>query len=130
MKKEFNIGLKNGINIPDLSENELVKKEKINTEQKFTKPPVRFDEGSIVKEMKEQGIGRPATYAATIATLFSRDYIKTEKKSLVPTELGVQVTKYSEKNFIFSLQLPFSHDIITLKKAVHISAEKGVKRHA
>jgi hypothetical protein len=38
--------------------------------------------------------------------------------------------KYSEKNFIFSLQLPFSHDIITLKKAVHISAEKGVKRHA
>ena len=102
---------KKGINIPDLVEGEVVVKEKINTEQKFTKPPVRFDEGSIVKEMKDQGIGRPATYAATIATLFNRDYIKTEKKYLVPTELGVQVTKYLEEYFKNVMNIKFTAEM-------------------
>ncbi len=102
---------KKGINIPDVVEGEILKKEKINTEQKFTKPPVRFDEGSIVKEMEVQGIGRPATYAATIATLFNRDYIKTEKKYIVPTELGVQVTKYLEEYFKNVMNIKFTADM-------------------
>ena len=91
---------KNGINIPDLTEGEVVIKEKILTEQKFTKPPVRYTEDTINKEMEVQGIGRPATYAATIMTLYYREYIKKDKKSIVPTELGVQVTKYSSKYFV------------------------------
>ena len=74
---------KNGINIPDLQIDEVVKKEKIVTEQKFTKPPVRFTEASLIKEMEVQGIGRPATYAATVMTLFNRDYIKTKLKKIV-----------------------------------------------
>ena len=115
---------KKGINIPDLIEGETVKKEKLNAEQKFTKPPVRFDEGSIVKEMKEQGIGRPATYAATIATLFSRDYIKTEKKSLVPTELGVQVTKYLEENFKKVMDVKFTAVMESKLDDVELGKEK------
>ena len=99
---------KKGINIPDCVEGEIVKKEKINTEQKFTKPPVRFTEASLIKEMEVQGIGRPATYAATVMTLFNRDYIKTEKKALVPTELGVQVTKYLEEYFQNIMNIKFT----------------------
>ncbi len=99
---------KNGINIPDLIENEVVKKEKIITEQKFTKPPVRFDQASIVHEMEVQGIGRPSTTASTIMTLFNRDYIKTEKKYIVPTELGFEVTDYLEEYFKNVMDVKFT----------------------
>ena len=102
---------KKGINIPDLTEGEIVKKEKIITEQKFTKPPVRFTEASLIKEMEVQGIGRPATYAATVMTLFNRAYIKAEKKYLLPTELGVQVTKYLEEYFKDVMNIKFTADM-------------------
>ena len=102
---------KKGINIPDCVEGEIVQKEKINTEQKFTKPPVRFTEASLIKEMEVQGIGRPATYAATVMTLFTRDYIKTEKKALVPTELGIQVTKYLEEYFQNIMNIKFTAEM-------------------
>lgn len=104
---------KNGINIPDLNEGEVVNKEKITTEQKFTKPPVRFSEATLIKEMEVQGIGRPATYAATVMTLFNREYIKTDKKALVPTELGVQVTKYLEEYFQNIMNIKFTADMET-----------------
>lgn len=102
---------KNGINIPALNEGEIVIKEKLITEQKFTKPPVRFTEASLIKEMEVQGIGRPATYASTVMTLFNRDYIKTEKKYLVPTELGVQVTEYLEEHFKNVMDIKFTADM-------------------
>jgi len=102
---------KNGINIPALAENEVVKKEKIITEQKFTKPPVRFTEASLIKEMEVQGIGRPATYAATVMTLFNREYVKTEKKSIVPTELGVTVTEYLEEYFQNVMNIKFTAEM-------------------
>ena len=104
---------KNGINIPDVVEGETVKKEQILTEQKFTKPPVRFTEDSITKEMEVQGIGRPATYAATIMTLYYRDYIKKDKKALVPTELGIQVTKYLEEYFSNIMNIKFTAQMET-----------------
>ncbi len=102
---------KNGTNIPDLVAEEVVKKDNILTEQKFTKPPVRFTEASLIKEMEVQGIGRPATYASTVMTLFNRDYIKTEKKALVPTELGVQVTKYLEEYFKNIMDIKFTAEM-------------------
>ena len=77
---------KNGINIPDLLEGEIVNKNKINTEQRFTKPPVRFTEASLIKEMESLGIGRPSTYASTITTLTQRSYVKITDKKLFPTE--------------------------------------------
>ncbi len=115
---------KKGINIPDLTEGEIVKKEKINAEQKFTKPPVRFDESSLVKEMEDKGIGRPSTTANTIATLFNRDYIATEKKHIVPTELGVQVTKYLEEYFKKIMDVKFTADMETKLDDVEVGKEK------
>jgi len=102
---------KNGINIPALDENEVVAKQKITTEQKFTKPPVRFTEASLIKEMEVQGIGRPATYAATVMTLFNREYIETEKKALVPTELGKMVTEYLEEYFKNVMDIKFTAEM-------------------
>ena len=115
---------KKGINIPDCIEGETLQKEKINTEQKFTKPPVRFTEASLIKEMEVQGIGRPATYAATVMTLFTRDYIKTEKKSLVPTELGVQVTKYLEEYFKNIMDIKFTAEMETQLDSVELGKHK------
>jgi len=115
---------KGGINIPDLVENETVKKEKIKTEQKFTKPPVRFTEASLIKEMEVQGIGRPATYAATVMTLFTRDYIKTEKKALIPTELGIQVTKYLEEYFKNIMDIKFTAEMEEQLDNVELGKQK------
>ncbi len=102
---------KDGINIPDLVEGETVTKNKIKTEQKFTKPPVRFTTGTLTHEMEVQGIGRPSTYAATITTLFNREYIKTERNALVPTELGIQVTEYLEEYFKQAMDIKFTADM-------------------
>ncbi len=102
---------KNGINIPPLTEGEIVNKIKLNSEQKFTKPPVRFTTSSLTHEMEAQGVGRPSTYAATIMTLFNRQYIKTEKNALVPTELGFHVTEYLEEYFKTAMDIKFTADM-------------------
>ncbi len=115
---------KNGINIPDLLEGEIVVKDKITTEQKFTKPPVRYTEDTISKEMEVQGIGRPATYAATIMTLYNRDYIKKDKKAIVPTELGVQVTKYLEEYFKDVMNVKFTADMETQLDEIELGKVK------
>ncbi len=116
---------KNGINIPDLVEGEIVGKDKIITEQKFTKPPVRFQEDTITKEMESQGIGRPSTYANTITTLLNREYIKkNEKRQLVPTELGVQVTEYLEEYFKDIMNVKFTAEMETKLDEVEESKRK------
>lgn len=66
---------------------------KVKKEQKFTEPPPRYTEASLVKTMEELGIGRPSTYAPTIYTLTKRHYIKKEKKTLIPTLLGMKVNE-------------------------------------
>ena len=114
MQKDDTDDDKNGINIPDLVDGEVVIKEKINAEQKFTKPPVRFAEDTITKEMETQGIGRPSTYANTITTLLNREYIKkNEKRQLIPTDLGVQVTEYLEEYFKDIMNVKFTAEMET-----------------
>lgn len=99
------------INIPNLVEGEELKLEKLDSEQKFTKPPVRFNESTIIKEMEDKGIGRPATYASTIMTLLNRDYVVKQDKNLVPTELGEKVTEYLEKYFSNLMNIKFTADM-------------------
>ncbi len=77
----------------DIEKGATLKVLKVNGEQKFTEPPPRYTEASLVKEMEELGIGRPSTYAPTIYTLTKRYYVKKEKKTLIPTELGRAVNK-------------------------------------
>ncbi len=94
--------------LPPLIEGELLDGKEIKAEQKFTKPPARYTEASLVKAMEEKGIGRPATYAATIMVLSSREYVSKEGKQLVPTELGRKVVEYLEKFFSSVINVKFT----------------------
>ncbi len=94
--------------LPKLEKDEILDCEKLLPEQKFTKPPVRYTEASLVKAMEEKGIGRPATYAATITVLTSRRYAVKEGKYLVPTELGRKITEYLEKFFSSVINVKFT----------------------
>jgi len=83
----------------NLAVNDRLIIEEIKREQKFTEPPPRYSEASIVKAMEELGIGRPSTYAPTIFTLTKRYYIKKEGRTLIPTVLGSSVNKLLVDNF-------------------------------
>lgn len=94
--------------LPKMEEGESLDCDKILSEQKFTKPPARYTEASLVKAMEEKGIGRPATYASTITVLTSRHYTEKEGKYLHPTELGRKVTTYLEKFFSSVINVKFT----------------------
>jgi len=85
--------------LPELEEGEVLDAKEVTAEQKFTEPPSRFTEAGLVKELEEDNIGRPSTYAPIVATLLERKYISREKKTLVPTDLGFLVTDMMEQYF-------------------------------
>ena len=78
--------------LPPLAEGDVLKLKKLDTDQHFTQPPPRFSEASLVKELEENGIGRPSTYASIISTIEARDYMEKREGKLYPTELGFLVT--------------------------------------
>ena len=85
--------------LPVLAEgDELVLKD-LKGEQKFTKPPTRYTEATLIKKLEDNGIGRPSTFATILSTLYKREYIVKDNKALVPTSLGNTVTEYLEKYF-------------------------------
>ncbi len=92
--------------MPEVTEGEPLKTLSVTPKQHFTKPPPRYTEASLVKELESQGIGRPSTYAQIIDTLASRKYTDIENKRFFPTELGRVVNKVLTKNFdrIFNVQ--------------------------
>ena len=71
----------------------------INKEQHFTKPPARYTEAKLIKEMEELGIGRPSTYAKTMDNIKSRGYVDIVEKKFVPTSIGVEITDKLQQNF-------------------------------
>lgn len=85
--------------LPNLEVGQELKLIDIKAEQKFTKPPARYTESTLIKSMEEDGIGRPSTYATILATLYKRVYIVKDGKALMPTDLGTVVTEYLEKYF-------------------------------
>lgn len=85
--------------LPTINEGDILDIEDIIPTQHFTQPPARFTEASLVKTLEELGIGRPSTYAPTIATILNREYVEKQGTSLHPTELGIIVTDILEKNF-------------------------------
>ncbi|MGA9486878.1 MAG: type I DNA topoisomerase, partial [Methylocella sp.] len=88
-----------GGRLPEMREGESLGKDKIEASQHFTEPPPRFTEATLVKRMEELGIGRPSTYASTLAVLRERDYVRLEKKRLVPEDKGRLVTAFLESFF-------------------------------
>jgi len=85
--------------LPDLQVGEEVKLHEIKKEQKFTQPPARYSEASLVKAMEEKGVGRPSTYAPTISTILDRYYVIKEGKHLRTTPLGEVVTDLMRERF-------------------------------
>ncbi len=84
--------------LPNFNENDKLILKELTKEQKFTKPPLRYTDSTIVKAMEENGIGRPSTYASIISVIYKRQYIEKEGKYMKPTELGFivcdQLVKY------------------------------------
>lgn len=80
--------------LPPLTEGEPLDCVEWLGEQKFTKPPARYSEPSLIRALEENGVGRPSTYAQTLATLDKREYVTKEKRSLVPTEAGMRVNEF------------------------------------
>ena len=77
-----------GAELPPLSAGRELRLEALEKEQKFTQPPARYNEASLVRELEERGIGRPSTYASIISTLQDREYVSLVERRFVPTDLG------------------------------------------
>ena len=91
-----------------MKEGDVLDKDELKYEQKFTKPPQRYSESSLIKAMEENGIGRPSTYATIISVLTKRAYATRESKYMAATELGGQVVDEMNKHFTDILDLKFT----------------------
>ena len=85
--------------LPKLKEGDHADLLEAKSEQHFTNPPPRYTEASLVKKLEELGIGRPSTYASTMSTLVDRDYVRIDKKQLIPEDKGILVTSFLENFF-------------------------------
>ena len=85
--------------LPLLIENNSITSESIDYSEHETKPPARYTESKLIKEMEELGIGRPSTYAKTIDTLKERAYVNIEEKKFIPTEIGIEITDKLQEFF-------------------------------
>ncbi len=85
--------------LPGLTVGEKLKVKELSGNQHFTQPPPRYTEASLIKTFEENGIGRPSTYAPTIATILDRHYVEREAKQLKPTSLGIAITELMSEHF-------------------------------
>ena len=97
--------------LPELHVADVLKQESASAQQRFTQPPPRYTEATLVKTLEEKGIGRPSTYSPTISTILDRGYVRREKKQLVPTELGFIVTQIMKENFDDIVDIKFTADM-------------------
>ncbi len=97
--------------LPPLAQGDVLKDKAIDADQHFTQPPPRFSEATLVKRMEELGIGRPATYASTIAVLIDREYCRIDKKRLIPEDKGRLVIAFLEKFFAHYVEYDFTADL-------------------
>ena len=94
--------------LPELKESEKIVLEKLTANQHFTEPPSRYTEASLIKKLESLEIGRPSTYAPTVSLLVSREYIKIEKRQLIPTPIAFTVIEILEKHFPEIVDLNFT----------------------
>ena len=97
--------------LPPLTEETKLQKKEIKPSQKFTQPPARYTEASLIRKLEENGIGRPSTYAPTISTVMDRGYVERDGKSLKPTQLGMIVTDLMIDQFPDIVDEKFSADM-------------------
>jgi DNA topoisomerase-1 len=98
--------------IPEkLTQGEEVALVKLNTEQKFTEPPSRFSEGTLIKELDNLGIGRPSTYASIVSTILTRKYVERKTGTLMPTDLGKTVNQILVQNMPEIVNVKFTAEM-------------------
>ena len=100
-----------GGRLPAVTAGERLERDKIEAEQHFTEPPPRYTEASLIKRMEELGIGRPSTYAQTMETLRKRDYVRFDRKRLVPEDRGRIVIAFLEDFFGRYVEYDFTADL-------------------
>jgi DNA topoisomerase-1 len=94
--------------LPALTEGEALRLEKLHPEQHFTQPPPRFSEATLVKELEEQGIGRPSTYAAILSVIQDKKYVEKLEGRFHPTDLGNITTEELVKHFPHEMDVAFT----------------------
>lgn len=109
-RKLFSID-KEIILLPEVKQGDDLTKEKVWGDQKFTMPPARFNEASLIKTLEKLGIGRPSTYAPIISTIQLRAYVEKKEKNFFPTTIGFAVTEFLVKNFPEELEYGFTAEM-------------------
>ena len=97
--------------LPNIEKGDKFVQKEIKPEQKWTKPPARYTEASLVKAMEEKGIGRPSTYTQSVTTLFNRSYVEKDGKAIKPTELGGIVVDMLVKYFPNIMDVKFTAEM-------------------
>ena len=97
--------------LPNIEKGDKFVAKETKPEQKWTKPPARYTEASLVKAMEEKGIGRPSTYTQSVSTLFTRTYVEKDGKAIKPTELGNVVVDMLVKFFPDIMDVKFTADM-------------------
>ena len=97
--------------LPNIEKGDKFVQKELKPEQKWTKPPARYTEASLVKAMEEKGIGRPSTYTQSVTTLFNRNYVEKEGKAIKPTELGNVVVDMLVKYFPNIMDVKFTAEM-------------------
>jgi len=99
------------ISLPKLTKGDILNLLGVFPEQRFTQPPPRYTEATLVKTLEQYGIGRPSTYAPTISTIQDRGYVEKEKGVLKPTELGIVTNDLLVKHFPDIIDIQFTADM-------------------
>ncbi|EJW12063.1 DNA topoisomerase I [Rhodovulum sp. PH10] len=97
--------------LPQMSTGEPLTKQSLDVTQHFTEPPPRYSEASLVKRMEELGIGRPSTYASILQVLKDRNYVRLEKRRLIPEDRGRIVVAFLESFFARYVEYDFTADL-------------------
>lgn len=97
--------------LPQLTQGQSLKLQKLLPEQHFTSPPPRFTEASLIRALEEGGIGRPSTYAPTISTILARGYVRLENRQLIPQDVGFIVTDILTEHFPFVVSQKFTAEL-------------------
>ena len=97
--------------LPEIKENEVLQTIEVEKEQHFTKPPARYTEAKLIKELEELGIGRPSTYATIIDTIKQRNYVELVEKKFKPTEIGIETTDKLQEFFSDLINVEYTRDM-------------------
>jgi DNA topoisomerase IA/intein/homing endonuclease len=99
--------------LPDLKVGQKLTKIKIESVEHETKPPARYTDASLVKELESNGVGRPSTYATVAKTLLARGYVKVSGKAYEPTPKGVEVSDFLKEHFSNLINVSFTAQMET-----------------